>query len=52
VLSAPYQLTVASDAPPGKYQLIVALYVLETGERLPVQGDGDTVTLRKLEIIP
>jgi hypothetical protein len=52
VLRDTYWLTVASDAPLGEYQLIVALYMLETGERLPVQGDGDSLTLGQLEVIP
>ncbi len=52
VLRAPYRLTVASDVPPGEYQLIVAMYMVETGERLSVQGDGDAVTLGWLELTP
>jgi 4-amino-4-deoxy-L-arabinose transferase-like glycosyltransferase len=52
VLSDPYRFTVASDAPPGEYQLIVAMYMTETGERLWVQGDGDAVTLGWLELTP
>ncbi len=52
VLSDPYWLSVASDAPPGEYQLIVAMYMVETGERLPVQEDGDALTLGWLELIP
>jgi hypothetical protein len=52
VVRDPYRFTVASYAPPGEYQLIVALYMLETGERLPVQGDGDSLTLGQLEVIP
>ena len=52
VLYDTYRLAVASDAPPGAYQLIVAMYLMETGERLPVQGVGDAVTLRRLEVMP
>ncbi len=52
VLRTPYWLTVTSDAPPGEYQLIVAMYMAETGERLLVQGDGDAVTLGWLELTP
>lgn len=52
VLSVPYRLTVAPAAPPGEYQLIAAMYMVETGERLPVQGDGDAVTLGWLEVMP
>jgi hypothetical protein len=40
------------DVPPGEYQLQVGLYLLETGERLPVQGLnselGDRVVVQKL----
>ncbi len=52
MLSDPYWLSVASDAPPGEYQLIVAMYMVETGERLSVQGDGDAVTLGWFELAP
>ena len=52
VLYDTYRLATASDAPPGEYQLIVAMYLTETGERLPVQGVGDAVTLRRLEGMP
>ena len=52
MLSVPYRLTVAPAAPPGDYQLIAAMYMVETGERLPVQGDGDAVTLAWLEVMP
>jgi hypothetical protein len=52
MLRDPYRLTVAPDAPPGEYQLMVAMYMLETGERLPVQGDGAAVTLGWLEVMP
>jgi hypothetical protein len=52
VLNDPHRLTLASDAPPGEYQLIVALYLLETGQRLPAQEGGDTVSLGRLEVRP
>jgi hypothetical protein len=52
VLRDPYRFTVASDAPPGDYQLIVAMYLIETGERTPVRGGGDVVTLGQLEVTP
>jgi hypothetical protein len=32
----PHVLTVPADAPPGEYRLRIGLYLLETGERLPV----------------
>jgi len=31
-------LTIPPDAPPGQYRLYLGLYVLETGERLPILG--------------
>jgi hypothetical protein len=52
ILGDPYLLTVAPDAPPGEYQLIVAMYLLETGERLPVEGGHDAVVLDRIEIVP
>ena len=40
-----HRLEIAADAPPGDYQLLVGLYQLETGERLPVLGsDGQPVS--------
>ncbi|MEW5958852.1 MAG: glycosyltransferase family 39 protein [Chloroflexota bacterium] len=41
------------DLPPGDYELWVGLYLLETGERLPVQNDAsgeNAVKLGRLEI--
>jgi hypothetical protein len=32
-------LSLPVDLPPGDYELWVGLYLLETGERLPVQND-------------
>jgi hypothetical protein len=52
VLDDVYRLTLAPDAPPGEYQLIVAMYLPETGERLPVHGDHDMVVLDRLEVVP
>lgn len=44
------------DAPPGKYQLQVGLYLLATGQRLPVSGPnstlGDRVRLQTITIVP
>ena len=49
-LSDPHRLTLASDAPPGEYQVIVGWYLLGTMERLTVrdaagQAVGDFYTL-------
>jgi 4-amino-4-deoxy-L-arabinose transferase-like glycosyltransferase len=52
VVDDAYRLALAPDAPAGEYQLIVAMYLPETGERLPARGDGDSVTLGRLAIVP
>jgi hypothetical protein len=52
VLDDVYRLTLAPDAPPGEYRSIVAMYLLETGERLPVREDRDLVVLDRLEVVP
>ncbi|MFZ1396898.1 MAG: hypothetical protein WAS33_08380, partial [Candidatus Promineifilaceae bacterium] len=45
-----------TDLPPGEYQLQVGLYLLATGQRLPVSGPhsalGDRVLLQTIEIVP
>ncbi|MEZ4594739.1 MAG: hypothetical protein R3D55_26885 [Chloroflexota bacterium] len=45
-----------ADVPPGEYQLQVGLYLLATGQRLPVSGPhselGDRVRLQTIEIVP
>jgi hypothetical protein len=46
---------IATDAPPGDYRLLVGLYHLETGERLPVLGPdgqqiGDSVVLTEISL--
>ena len=45
-----HRLPLRPDLPPGRYRLIAGLYLLSTGQRLPVSGGGDfadlgTVTL-------
>ena len=41
-----YRVVIAADAPPGDYKLVVGLYDLTTGERLPLSGSAETfVTL-------
>jgi 4-amino-4-deoxy-L-arabinose transferase-like glycosyltransferase len=40
------------DLPPGDYMLEVGMYLAETGARLPVAGNGDLVTLGKVDIAP
>jgi hypothetical protein len=39
VVSDPHHFTVAPDAPPGDYILLVGMYRWDTGQRLPVAGD-------------
>ncbi|MCA9918337.1 MAG: glycosyltransferase family 39 protein [Anaerolineales bacterium] len=45
-----------ADVPPGEYQLQVGLYLLATGQRLPVSGPhselGDRVLLGIIEFVP
>jgi hypothetical protein len=43
-------LTLPSDLPPGDHWLRVGLYLLETGERLPVAGNGDSVLLGPIQL--
>ncbi len=45
-----YDIPISPDAPPGEYQLEVGMYLVETGERLPVfdgkgQILGDKISL-------
>ncbi len=52
VLQDSYRFTVAPDAGPGEYELVVAMYRGETGERLMADRGGDAVTLRQSWVIP
>ena len=45
-----HPLTLPPGLPPGDYRLRVGLYRLETGERLPVDGNGDSIELGPVEI--
>jgi hypothetical protein len=51
---AEYALTVADDAPPGRYQIVVGLYDPVTGQRLPVTragaAAGDALALAELRV--
>lgn len=38
--------------PPGQYRLIAGLYNSQTGQRLPVAGNGDFVELAQIEVTP
>jgi len=51
-----YELTIDPDAPPGRYQIEVGMYVLATGRRLPVMDEngpveGDRVLLGETEVV-
>lgn len=51
----PYQVAVDPDAPPGRYQVVVAVYLLETMDRLPVvdtmgQPVADHVVVGELQV--
>lgn len=43
-------LSLPSDLPGGRYLLRVGLYLLETGERLPVEGNGDSLDLGWIDL--
>ncbi|HEY74802.1 MAG TPA: hypothetical protein G4O00_01295 [Thermoflexia bacterium] len=45
-----YELALSPDAPPGEYLLEIGMYRPETGERLPVAGDGADIKARRLVI--
>jgi hypothetical protein len=49
VITDPYRVTVPADAPPGAYHVEIGLYLLATGERLPVlNAAGEPVDDRAL----
>jgi hypothetical protein len=45
-----HTLALPPDLPPGDYWLRVGLYLLETGERLPVTGNGDSIQLGPIQL--
>jgi hypothetical protein len=47
----PHLLSLPSDLAPGDYRLRVGLYLLETGERLQVEGNGDSVELGPVQLV-
>lgn len=56
VIRDEYELTIDADAPPGRYQIEVGMYVLATGRRLPVTDDGglvegDRIVLGGIEVV-
>jgi 4-amino-4-deoxy-L-arabinose transferase-like glycosyltransferase len=56
VIQDEYQITIDSDTPPGLYQIEVGMYLLATGQRVPVMEDnglvsGDRVLLGGIEVV-
>jgi 4-amino-4-deoxy-L-arabinose transferase-like glycosyltransferase len=54
-LGDPHQLLIPSDLPPGEYELLVGMYLLSTGERLPLLGAdgqvlGDSISLGQVTV--
>jgi hypothetical protein len=54
-MADPYQLEIPPDLSPGEYELLVGMYLLSSGERLPLlssdgQVVGDSVSLGRVEI--
>jgi len=53
-----YEWLIPKDTPPGAYPIEVGMYLLDTGERLPVHGpggkriEGDRILLGVLEVSP
>ena len=56
VLTDRYGILLATDLPPGRYTLVVALYHIVSGERLPVilnsEPVGDHLSLANIEVVP
>lgn len=55
IVTDPYHIPVATDAPPGRYTLEVGLYGLVDGARLPISGPdgkpiGNAVMLAQIEV--
>jgi len=56
VITDGYDISIASDAPPGRYGLLVGMYEPVGGKRLPAydgagNGVGDSVTLEGVEVV-
>jgi hypothetical protein len=50
MVADPHRLPLPADLVPGDYRLRVGLYLLETGQRLQVEGNGDSVELGPVEL--
>jgi len=56
VITDRYDISIASDAPSGRYRLLVGMYEPTSGKRLPVydatgNGVGDSVSLEGVEVV-
>jgi len=47
-----YTIRIPPNLPPGEYTLEAGMYLTETGTRLPVDGNGDSITLEKINLAP
>src|SRR5262249_36317723 len=45
VIADPHEIPLPPGLAPGKFRLIAGLYLLATGQRLPLASGGDSVTL-------
>jgi hypothetical protein len=45
-----HSLTIPASAPPGEYRLVAGMYLLASGQRLPVAGGGDAVLLGAMRL--
>jgi hypothetical protein len=55
IIRDPIPLTLPSDIPPGTYRLVVGLYTVSDGARLPLRGTsgelhGDSLTLTEVQV--
>jgi len=56
VITDGYDISIASDAPPGEYALLLGMYEAVSGKRLPVydgagNGVGDSLSLEGVEVV-
>ena len=56
VVTDRYDISIASDAPPGRYRLLVGMYEATSGKRLPVYDGagnvvGDSLSLEGVEVV-
>lgn len=51
IIADSYRIPLDADAPAGRYTLVVGLYGLLDGGRLPVSGGGDAITLSDIDVV-